>query len=327
MCQEQISYLPIPSVSLINDRPATTSLNVAEHFEKPHKNVLADIRNLLADCPTDFNGLNFQPVEYTDAKGEKRPMFTIYFDGFILLVMGYTGKKALAMKLAYIEAFNAMREELEAKNRIEPHSPESVLTPDQQCTLQTIVRSLVTSNAPDANKGRYMGLFSQIWSRFNNHFRLGSYKQLPQGKMGEAIEYLMKLEIRKPALVAGKASAENGKGQDSASKTGYRLALDRDAAFSEQPLAGEYQKYLLEVEHWRVANKAQFNLLLEKGAKLVDISNVGSALYEAYVQLLKSWIETMMLSDQTAQPRMFTGNPAPARMAAQLNALFGVVRK
>lgn len=45
-------------------------------------------------------------------------MYIIYRDGFMLLVMGYTGKKALAIKLAYIEAFNAMEEELARKNRL-----------------------------------------------------------------------------------------------------------------------------------------------------------------------------------------------------------------
>ena len=41
-------------------------------------------------------------------------MFTLYRDGFMLLVMGYTGKKALAVKLAYIEAFNRMEVALAA---------------------------------------------------------------------------------------------------------------------------------------------------------------------------------------------------------------------
>ena len=44
-------------------------------------------------------------------------MYIIYRDGFMLLVMGYTGKKALAIKLAYIEAFNAMEEELARRSK------------------------------------------------------------------------------------------------------------------------------------------------------------------------------------------------------------------
>ena len=42
-------------------------------FEKEHKNVLADIRNTIAKCSESFNALNFELVEYTDTKGEKRP--------------------------------------------------------------------------------------------------------------------------------------------------------------------------------------------------------------------------------------------------------------
>ena len=106
-------FFPTPSVSLINDKPATTSLAIAEHFGKPHDRVLKDIRNLCGNCPETFSAVNFDGAEYTDEQGKRRPMFIVYFDGFILLVMGYTGKKALSMKLAYIAAFNAMREQLE----------------------------------------------------------------------------------------------------------------------------------------------------------------------------------------------------------------------
>lgn len=44
-------------------------------------------------------------------------MYIIHRDGFMLLVMGYTGKKALALKLAYIEAFNHMEAEIAKRNR------------------------------------------------------------------------------------------------------------------------------------------------------------------------------------------------------------------
>ena len=84
-----------------------SSLQVAHEFGKLHKNVIADIRNL--DCSDDFNRLNFQPVKYTDEKGEKRPMFLMTRDGFMFLVMGYRGKKAANIKEAIIKRFNDMR--------------------------------------------------------------------------------------------------------------------------------------------------------------------------------------------------------------------------
>ena len=88
------------------DMPFCSSLQVAEEFGKLHKNVIADIRNL--DCSDEFNRLNFQPVKYTDEKGEKRPMFLMTRDGFMFLVMGYRGKKAAAIKVAIIQRFNEM---------------------------------------------------------------------------------------------------------------------------------------------------------------------------------------------------------------------------
>ncbi len=105
----------VPTVSLVNGNPATTSIVIAECFGKRHDAVLRDIRNLVEGCPADFNGHNFVEVDYVDAKGERRSMYNVFFDGFILLVMGYTGKKALAMKLAYIASFNAMRDKLAAR--------------------------------------------------------------------------------------------------------------------------------------------------------------------------------------------------------------------
>ena len=106
------NLIPSPQVSLVNGQPATTSLAIAEHFGKPHDRVLKDIRRIIAETPGDFNAVNFDAVDYVDAKGENRPMFTVFFDGFILLAMGYTGKQALQIKLVYIAAFNAMREQL-----------------------------------------------------------------------------------------------------------------------------------------------------------------------------------------------------------------------
>jgi hypothetical protein len=72
----------------------------------------------------------------------------------------------------------------------QPTLPDTPITPDQQCTLQALVKALV-------EKG---GIYAQIWSRFNNHFRLGSYKQLPQSRMSEAVDYLMRLEVEPKAL-------------------------------------------------------------------------------------------------------------------------------
>lgn len=95
--------------------PVTTSRAVAEQFGKQHKNVIQSIETLMQDLDKTedgkaFNRLNFQPVNYTDAKGETRKQYTMTRDGFTLLAMGFTGARALQFKLAYINAFNRMEQ-------------------------------------------------------------------------------------------------------------------------------------------------------------------------------------------------------------------------
>lgn len=91
-------------------RVTTTSRDIAEKFCKDHKVVLRAIRNL--ECSDEFNGNNFAPVEYVDAKGEARTEYAMTRDGFAFLAMGFTGKEAAAWKEKYIAAFNALAKQL-----------------------------------------------------------------------------------------------------------------------------------------------------------------------------------------------------------------------
>lgn len=92
-----------------------TSLDVAETFEKEHRNVLADIRNIQSEISTaEFSALFFGD-EYKESNGKKNPMYYMNRDGFTLLAMGYTGEKAMRFKLAYINQFNQMEELLKGK--------------------------------------------------------------------------------------------------------------------------------------------------------------------------------------------------------------------
>lgn len=87
--------------------PVTTSLLVAEKFEKEHKHVLDAIRNLVAENSA-ASSLFFES-QYEN-RGKYYPMFIMSRDGFSLLVMGFTGKQALQFKLDFIDAFNKMEQ-------------------------------------------------------------------------------------------------------------------------------------------------------------------------------------------------------------------------
>lgn len=99
-------------VTLSNTTLTTDSRRVARHFGKQHKNVLRAYDGL--KCDQEFNRLNFELVEEVDEKGELRRVVKMTKDGFMLLVMGFSGAKATEIKVAYIKAFNQMAEQLQA---------------------------------------------------------------------------------------------------------------------------------------------------------------------------------------------------------------------
>jgi Rha family phage regulatory protein len=97
-------------------QPFTTSRAVAERFGKRHTEVLRAIQKLLADSPDpSFNERNFASIEYTDSRGRLKPEYRLTHNGFAILAMGFTGRDALAWKIAFLEAFNAIEAELIAR--------------------------------------------------------------------------------------------------------------------------------------------------------------------------------------------------------------------
>ena len=100
-------------VSVNNNQVVTTSIQVAEFFQRSHKDVLASIRNL--ECSSGFRERNFSPSCYYRKNGNvtsKYPMYYLTKDGFVILAMGFTGKVAAKFKEAYINAFNEMERKL-----------------------------------------------------------------------------------------------------------------------------------------------------------------------------------------------------------------------
>lgn len=116
------SFTPAEIISLQQGQPVTTSLKVAELFGKRHDDVLKKIRNL--ECSSDFHLRNFaemsQEVEIGNGAKRSSRFYEMTKDGFIFVVMGFTGTKAAATKEAYINAFNWMAEQLAAAQRPQP---------------------------------------------------------------------------------------------------------------------------------------------------------------------------------------------------------------
>lgn len=94
-----------------HDTARADSLFVAELFEKNHKEVLRDIRKItdpLSGLSEEFRQRNFAPSSYRNQQNKKQPCYYLTRDGFTMLVMGYTGQKAMQFKELYIKRFNEM---------------------------------------------------------------------------------------------------------------------------------------------------------------------------------------------------------------------------
>ena len=109
-----------------SNQPLTNSKLVAEVFGKEHRNVVRDIENLIeGGVLKNEQTQMFEGTTYINEQNKQSyPMFIMNQDGFTLLAMGFNGKKAMEFKLKYIEAFNAMKRQIEQSK---PSVPQNYL--------------------------------------------------------------------------------------------------------------------------------------------------------------------------------------------------------
>lgn len=88
--------------------PYASSLDIAERFQKQHKDVLRVIDRLATETSEDFARRNFALSEYTDSTGRKLRCFDLTRAGFSMVAFGFTGVDVVAWQEKYILAFDAM---------------------------------------------------------------------------------------------------------------------------------------------------------------------------------------------------------------------------
>jgi len=185
-----------PLVELVDGQPTTTSLDVAEHFGKLHKNVLRAIASL--ECSPEFHGRNFEPIQIDVDLGmgrtRKDPAFRLTRDGFTFLCMGFTGKEAAKWKEAYINAFNEMELALKNGGQASPkRKPEALpngLSTDQQGALRALVAGRIEA-LPEAERGRAA---TRCWSALKSKFGCG-YKEIAPEQFTEAVSLVARLVL------------------------------------------------------------------------------------------------------------------------------------
>lgn len=134
---------PSTAVDLVHadhGQPLTTSRRVAQRFGKRHRDVLRSIQRLIAEADPAFTERSFALSEYADPTGRALPEYHLTQAGFMLLAMGFTGPDALALKVQFIRAFDAMAHELQ---RLKAQR----LAPEWQAARAAVARQHSSVNA------------------------------------------------------------------------------------------------------------------------------------------------------------------------------------
>lgn len=209
-------------VFLEKDQVVTDSLTIADVFEKEHRRVLQDIREL--GCTEEFRQRNFVQSSYVNSQNKEMPMYLMNKKAFTLLAMGYTGKEAMKFKEAYIDQFEMMenklkeprvlseREQLIAamklsietneeiaavkedvaeiketlKNKMTiDHAKQSIL----QSQINIRVAQLWESEETRQNFSKRK-LYSKLHSNLHRAFMVTSYKDVKDSEFDEAVAWI-----------------------------------------------------------------------------------------------------------------------------------------
>ena len=146
---EEHALPTLPTLEIIEGKVFCTSLQIAEHFDKEHKNVLQDIEEQITKIKAGRHAGSeenmFLKGFYETQAGfgkVKKPMYYLNRDGFMKLVMGYNGAKASDIQMDYIEAFNKMEAMLLNLKGI-PEKPVKYLSSAQAKEIQDQITGLV----------------------------------------------------------------------------------------------------------------------------------------------------------------------------------------
>jgi len=192
-----VTFTPSDLLAVAQDQITTTSLKVAEAFGKQHKDVLRKIENL--ECPDEFASAHFcahvQTVEIGNGATRESKVYRMTKDGFMLLVMGFTGKAAMATKIGYINAFNQMAAQL-AKSA-EPTQPKrrakalpNGLTLEQQDSVKQLVKARVEALPQNKQAKAAITCWSALKSKFGT-----SYKEIAPEQFSEALSLVARLPL------------------------------------------------------------------------------------------------------------------------------------
>ena len=181
----------------------TTSLKIAERFDKDHSNVLKAIDKILTQVSDSFGKVNFNATEYEQENNlglmSKHRSYDLTRDGFMIVVMSFTGKPAMAIKEWYINAFNAMAIQLSTNTLQLPEAKtKKALVGGLSLDQQDTIKALVNGRAEGQPKEKQARIIIQGWSAIKKKFELSktqTYKNIEPENFVNIISLITRLPI------------------------------------------------------------------------------------------------------------------------------------
>lgn len=179
--------------TVIEGRPVTSSIKVAEYFGKQHKDVLESIRKLVGLKPEFERERNFsltQEIKKLGATMRKIPFYWMDRKGFSILAMGFTGAKALDFKCAFYDEFERMEAQLRAQKQIESGD---TITNAQQVAIQQAV----------ARRAKKTAVYYQtIYRAIKVRYQIPRYTELKQSQFEDCLRFIEVVDLSVPEAPA-----------------------------------------------------------------------------------------------------------------------------
>lgn len=176
-------------VIIQNDKAVTTSIIIADIFQKAHNKVLRDIREL--KCSSEFKKNNFFESSYKNLQNRTMPMYIITVSGFFMLVTGYAGKEANRLKELFITEFDRTVQKLDSqKKQMLLEHQDSTLLSFEQKQIQETIKSLIYAHYPNISHQARRKYFAQIHADIKRRYQISSYRDIPRKYFDEAIKYI-----------------------------------------------------------------------------------------------------------------------------------------
>ena len=96
-------------ITLENNKPIVELRKISEVFNKNHYDLLKQCEQLIGQAVELEEDI--LKTTYTDSRGRSKPTYHLTQKGFSILCMGFNGKKALAWKIKFYDAFEQMKAE------------------------------------------------------------------------------------------------------------------------------------------------------------------------------------------------------------------------